>query len=319
MTKVKILLVVIASLFLFWMLRSVGWEAILQHLRMVGWYWPLILLPYLLVNLLDSMSWYFSFGSPPTGLTIRYLFFNRLAGEAINILTPMASLGGEPVKAMLLQKKGVSLTNSTASLVISKGIMALSMVLYILLGLALAPFLFHLSSAWLWGLLAAALVLGGGALGFVLLQRYGLCQLGLAVLERCRFLPGRLKEKEEAICRLDAQMSTFYRQHGRKFFLALGLYFLSWLIHGLEVYIIFYLLGHPIGLVTALCLDALATLIGGLAFFIPGNLAVQDGGIILLTIGLHLGSLLGAACSVIRRLREGFWLAVGLVALAYDR
>jgi glycosyltransferase 2 family protein len=319
MAKIKILLVGIASAFLVWMFHAVGWKEIVHHLRLVGWNWPLILLPYLLVNLLDALSWFFCFDRPPTGVTVRYLFFNRLAGEAVNVLTPMASLGGEPVKALMLQKEGVSLTNATASLVISKGILVLSMVLYILFGLALAPFLFNLSSGWLLFLLAAALILGIGAIGFVLIQKYGLCQLGMKVLEKCKFMPRFLKDKEASLCRLDAQMSSFYRYHIWKFWLALGLSFLGWVIHGFEVYIIFHFLGQPINLLTGLCLDALATLIGGLAFFIPGNLGVQDGGNVLLTIGLQLGALMGATFSIIRRLREGFWLAVGLVVLAYER
>lgn len=319
MAKIRTLLVIIASGFLVWMFYAVGWKEVVHHLRLVGWYWPLILLPYLLVNLLDALSWLCCFDNPPIGVTVRYLFFNRLAGEAVNVLTPLASLGGEPVKALMLQKEGVSLTNATASLVISKGILVLSMVLYILVGLSLAPFLFYLSSGWLLFLLVTALLLALGALGFVLIQKHGLCRLGMAILERCKFLPRVLKEKEASLCRLDAQMSTFYRHHIWKFWYALGLSFLGWIVHSLEVYIIFHLLGHPINLLTALCLDALATLIGGLAFFIPGNLGVQDGGNVLLTIGLQLGALMGATFSIIRRLREGFWLAVGLVVLAYDR
>lgn len=319
MAKIKILLVTIASGFLVWMFYAVGWKEVVHHLRLVGWYWPLILLPYLLVNLLDTLSWLYCFESPPTGITVKYLFFNRLAGEAVNILTPLASLGGEPVKALMLHKEGVPLTNATASLVISKGILVLSMVLYILFGLSLAPFLFNLSSAWLLVLIVAGLVLGLGALGFILIQKHGLCKLSMAILERCKFLPRVLKEKEATLCRLDAQMATFYRHHIKKFWFALGLSFLGWIVHGLEVYLIFHLLEQPINLLTSLCLDALATLIGALAFFIPGNLGVQDGGNVLLTIGLHLGALMGATFSIIRRLREGFWLAVGLIVLVYDR
>lgn len=319
MANIRILLLIIASGFLAWMFHTVGWGEVLHHLRLIGWYWPLILFPYLLVNLLDALSWRFCFDNPPPGISVTYLFFNRLAGESVNVLTPLASLGGEPVKALMLQKIGVSLTNATASLVISKGIMVLSMVLYILLGLALAPFLIKLSSIWLLLLIVAAVVLGIGSLGFLLIQRHGLCKLSMAILEKWKFLPRRLREKEAALCRLDAQMSIFYRHHIWKFWFALILCFLGWLVHGVEVYIIFYLLDQPITLLTALCLDALATLIGGLAFFIPGNLGVQDGGNVLLTLGLHLGALLGAAFSIIRRIREGFWLAVGLVVLAYDR
>ncbi len=319
MGKIKLLVLLIAAASLVWMFQVVGWPEILRHLRLVGWYWPLILLPYLLVNLFDAASWYCCFERFPPGVTIRYLFFNRLAGEAVNVLTPMASLGGEPVKALMLQNKGISLTDATASLVISKGILVLSMAFYILLGMAIAPFLFHLSSARLWALAAAGLALVLGAAGFVVLQRYGMCRLGMAIMTKCRFLPRRLQEKEAALCRLDAQMSTFYRRHLWRFWLALGLSLLGWLVHGLEVYIIFDLLGQPIHLLTALCLDALATLIGSMAFFIPGNLGVQDGGNILLAISLQLGALMGATFSLIRRLREGFWLAVGLLVLAADR
>ncbi|MGQ9920205.1 MAG: flippase-like domain-containing protein [Desulfobacca sp.] len=319
MGTIKLLLLLIAGVSLVWMLQVVGWPEILRHLKLVGWYWPLVLLPYLLVNLCDSASWYCCFERFPPGITMRYLFFNRLAGEAINVLTPMASLGGEPVKAMMLQNKGITMTDATASLVISKGILVLSMAFYIILGMAVAPFLFHLSAAKLWALVAAGLALILGACAFVVLQRYGMCRLGMAILAKCRFLPKRLQEKEAALCRLDAQMSTFYRQHLWRFWLALILSLFGWLVHSLEVYLIFALLGQPIHLLTALCLDALATLITSMAFFIPGNLGVQDGGNILLAIGLQLGALMGATFSLIRRLREGFWLAVGLAVLAIDR
>ncbi|MFP3866736.1 MAG: flippase-like domain-containing protein [Desulfobacteraceae bacterium] len=319
MAKLKILLVAIAALLLFWMLHAVGWQAIGHHLRLVGWYWPLILLPYCMVNLMDAISWHLTIESPPAAVTIRHLFFNRLAGEAINILTPAASLGGEPLKALMLQKRGVTLTNATASVIISKGILVLSLVAYIMLGLALAPFLFALPFHWLLLLILAALGLGLAGLLFVLGQKQGLCQMGMKILRKIRLLPRRLQEQEEALYRLDAQMGFFYQYHRRKFYLALGFFFLGWLFHGLEVYLIFYLIGHPLSLVTALCLDALAILITSLAFFIPANLGVQDGGNILLAMGLHLGAILGATFSVIRRLREGFWLAVGLVVLAYER
>ncbi|MBM4287416.1 MAG: flippase-like domain-containing protein, partial [Deltaproteobacteria bacterium] len=302
MARIKFLLLVIASLFLVWMLHAVGWDKILHHLTLLGWHWPLILLPYFLVNLFDTLAWYYSFDRPPAGISIRYLFFNRLAGEAINILTPVGSLGGEPVKAMMLRKEGVPLTDATASLVICKGILVLSLVLYIFLGLAMAPFLFTLSSAWLLVLVAAAVSFGLGALGFVVIQRYGICRLSMEVLEKCKFLPPRLKKHEEALCRLDEQMSTFYRHHIWKFWVAVGLSFVGWLIHGLELYIIFHLLDQPISFPTALCLDALITLISSMAFFIPGNLGVQEGGAVLLTIGLHLGALIGATFSIVRRL-----------------
>jgi uncharacterized protein (TIRG00374 family) len=168
-------------------------------------------------------------------------------------------------------------------------------------------------------LVLAALGLGVAGVIFVLIQKRGLCQVAMTLLKKIKLFPRRLQEQEDALRRLDSQMASFYQHQHRKFYLSLGFFFLGWLCHGLEVYLIFYLLGHPLSLFTSLCLDALAILITSMAFFIPGNLGVQDGGNVLLALGLHLGAVLGVTFSVIRRLREAFWLAVGLVVLAYER
>jgi glycosyltransferase 2 family protein len=313
MAKLKLVLVAVAAVFLIWMLNEVGWDAISHHLKLVGWGWPIILLPYLCFNLLNSISWRLTIETPPSSLTIRHLFFIRLAGEAINALTPAASLGGEPLKALLLQKSGVSLTNATASVLISKGIMVLGLVAYALMGIIMSFSLLLLPKGWVIGLTFAAIALGLAGVIFILGQNQGLCRIGINVLQKFKLLPRRLQEQKEALYRLDAHIASYYQHHRREFYMAIGCLFLGWLFHGLEVYIIFYLLDHPLSLTTALCFDALATLVASAAFFIPGNLGVQDGGNVLLAIGLQLGAVLGATFAVIRRLREGFWLAVGLI------
>jgi glycosyltransferase 2 family protein len=60
-------------------------------------------------------------------------------------------------------------------------------------------------------------------------------------------------------------------------------------MHSVEVYLIFWLLGHPISWGLAVCLDALAMLFTAMGFFIPGSLGVQDGGNVLLTLGSTWG------------------------------
>jgi hypothetical protein len=86
-----------------------------------------------------------------------------------------------------------------------------------------------------------------------------------------------------------------------------------------EVYLMFWLLGHPIGWGLAICLDALAMLFTALGFFIPAAMGVQEGGNILLALGFDLGMVLGVAFSILRRLREAFWLGLGLLAVAQEK
>jgi len=319
MRKINLVLLGLALVFLIWMLQEVGWSTIWQHILRVGWWWPLLLLPYGVVNLLEAVSWDYLLLSPAHRPPLALLFRLRLGGEALNTLTPTAGLGGEPFKATRLSASGVPWEDATASVVIHKGIAVLSLVLYIFLGLILVVFLLPMDTTLLWLLSLGALLLGGGALIFIFMQGKGPCGLGLRLLERFGVCPRILKEKEADLQNLDDQMAAFYREHPGRGLLSLALYFLAWVTHGVEVYLMFWLLGHPIGWGLALCLDALAMLFTALGFFIPAALGIQDGGNILLALGFHLGATLGAAFSILRRLREAFWMGLGLVLAARER
>jgi glycosyltransferase 2 family protein len=203
---------------------------------------------------------------------------------------------------------------------VQKVIMVLSLVLYIFFCFALIPFTLPgiptklaLASG------IGALLLGAGGICFGLLQRRGPCALLLRTLKRLGLCPALLIEKEPDLLALDAQLASFSREHAARGYLSLALYFLGWMLHALEVYVIFWLLGHPVRLDLALCFDALSQLIAGLGFIIPASLGVQDGGNILISLGFQLGATLGAAFSIYRRLREAFWLCLGLVVVARER
>jgi len=319
MRKINLILLGLALVFLVWMLHEVGWGTIYQHLLTVGWWWPVLLLPYGLVNWLEAISWDYLLPNPASRPPLALLFRLRLGGEALNTLTPTAGLGGEPFKAARLAASGVPWEEATASVVIHKGIKVFSLVLYVFLGLALAPFLLPVATSLLGLLGLGALLLGGGALAFIFLQGRGPCGMGLRLLERVGLCPQRLKDKQGELESLDARMAAFYREHPGRGLLSLALFLLAWVMHGVEVYLIFWLLGHPISWALALCLDALAMLFTALGFFIPAALGVQDGGNILLALGFHLGATLGAAFSILRRLREAFWMGIGLLLAAREK
>jgi hypothetical protein len=65
-------------------------------------------------------------------------------------------------------------------------------------------------------------------------------------------------------------------------------------------------------------LDALAVLFAALGFMIPVSAGVQDGGLVLLSVGFNLGATAGAAFSLARRVREAFWLSLGLLVTARE-
>jgi len=319
MRRLNLILLIIATAFFLWMLNEIGWTEIGRQFLQIGYFSPLLLIPYGLMNAIGALSWDYLLLTKAGRPTLSRLFWLRLAGESLNQLTPTASMGGEPFKVVRLQAGGIPWEEAAASVVIQKGIMVLSLVLYIFLGLALTPLLLPGATAYLGLLSFGAVILAALALAFLVVQHRNPCVSGIRLLEKIHLCPAGLKAREAECANLDAWLSGFYRAHPRRGRLAFLLFFVSWLVHGVEVYLFFRLIGHPLDLSLALCLDALTVLVAALGFMIPVSAGVQDGGTILLSLGFNLGASMGAAFSIARRLREAFWLALGLLVAARER
>lgn len=319
MRKLNLILLAVATLFLAGMLNELGWTTLGRYFLQVGYYWPLLLVPYGFVHCLGTISWSFLLPDKATRPSWRSLFLLRVAGESLNQLTPTATMGGEFFRATRLKDMGVRWEEATASVVIQKGILVLSLVLYSLLGLGITALMLTVSISSLGMLALAAAVMGIAGLAFLAVQRKGPCVTGVRILEKCRLCPAKLKEKEQELARLDSCLAGFYREHPYRGLLALVILFAGWLVQGAETYMIFRLIGHPTNYAVALSLDALVMLFASLGFMIPASVGVQDGGAVLVSLGLNLGAALGGAFTIMRRIREAFWLSLGLLVAARQK
>ncbi|MDR3553761.1 MAG: flippase-like domain-containing protein [Syntrophobacteraceae bacterium] len=314
MRRFNLILLIAGTVFLYWMLKQLGWASLGLYLGHAGYYWPLLFLPYGLVNLLWALSWGFLLPDKMTRPSPGRLFLLHLAGESLNQLTPTASMGGEPFKVFRLRDLGVPWEEATASVVIHKGLFISSLAFYCFLGVVLTPFLLSISVFHLRLLSLAVLALGAGAILFLIVQRKSPCVSAMRLLEKCGLCPKKLKEKERELLDLDLCLAGFYRKYPRRIFLSFLALMLGWLFHAVEAGVFFRLMGHPINFGQGLCLDALATIFASIGFMIPGALGIQDSGTVLVALGLDLGASLAGAFAILRRIREAFWLSTGLLA-----
>lgn len=279
----------------------------------------LILAPFLVVYLLDTFGWSLTLGQWASRVGFVRLFMVRMAGEAINVTTPTAMLGGEPMKAYLLTRYEIPMVEGLASVVTAKTIMSLAQILFMLLGLG--------ATLWLVGggehnvLLAFVSVglLGFGVFLFLVVQRYGIGRGLLTVAETCRIRSQRLEAYRPQLLELDRTIRTFYEQRRRTFLSSMGVHFTAWLTELFEVYAILYFLGAEVGWLSSLAIAAMAALIKGSVSFVPGGLGAQEGGYLFLLMALGYGEVTGITFAVIRRIREILWILIGLVFLAVLR
>ena len=281
-----------------------------------------ILLPSLLMYLLEAYGWRLTLRSHAAAVSFGRLLAVRTAGEVVNMTTPTAYVGGEPLKAYLLKPYGVPMIEALASVITAKTTMTIAQVLFILLGIGLAFGLVGASSAEesnaqiLAALVGVGLLLFGIAL-FVMVQRIGLGLGLLNVLRWCRIRIPFLEAREDKLRELDRTILDFYTRDRRAFLLSIGFFFCGWMAEALEVYVILhYLGGPPVGPLAAIAIGALSVFIKGGTFFIPGSLGAQEGGNLLVLVAFGYSELAGITFALLRRVRELVWIAIGLGCLA---
>ncbi len=269
---------------------------------------------YLVAFTLDAGVWMLTFVSRrPSPAWLFRLFEVRLIGEAVNNATPLGSVGGEPVKAMLLrQYLGISLREGVASLVLAKTCMMVGLVMFLSTGFALMLASERLPDT-------MQFVAGAGLAGFaigiallVLVQRLGVATMASSWIGRGRY-GERLKRWLGAIDDMDRQLVTFYERHLGRFFPAVLCSVGNWMLGAVELMVVMHLFGQSIPFSDAIVIEALAQLVRAGTFFIPMSLGAQEG-TFMLALGAITGQpALGLAVALVRRGRELVWLLLGLV------
>ncbi|MGR3218681.1 MAG: flippase-like domain-containing protein, partial [Candidatus Anammoxibacter sp.] len=303
----KILSFVIGiSLFTF-LIYKIGVDNIYKNLLAMGYKFPIIFLPFLLVFFLDTLGWQYSFNHWSKGIRLRNLFPVRWAGEAVNILTPTAYVGGEPVKAYILKRYGVPFNDGMASVVIGKTAMTMSQVVFVVAGVIVATRYIGSDNYLIRTVVAAIIISIPVFFFFFHWQSKGLFTSIIALLERFKIKVNYLIKNKEKIESLDNTIKDFYKQHKKRFYLSLSYHFLGWCAGILEVYTILYLMGYKISFFEALVIESLVQLLKSCSFFIPGSIGVLEGGGILVFTALGFSVQVGLAYGIFRRLRELIW------------
>lgn len=277
-----------------------------------------VLLPSVLMYALEAFGWQLTLGAFSKHISFGRLWAVRTAGEVVNMTTPAAYVGGEPLKAYLIKPQGIPLVDGLASVVTAKTIMTIAQVLFILVGIVLAVFLLQGTTTTTQLIIATGLSLGlllFGTAGFFLLQRRGLFMSILNGLRLLRIRITFLEQREEKLRDLDRTIMEFYTHNQRGFMVATAVFFIGWLAEALEVYVIIAMLGEPIDALTAISIGALSVFIKGGTFFIPGSLGAQEGGNLALLLAFGYGEVSGITFALLRRVRELAWIGIGLICL----
>ena len=290
------------------------WQGFMEVFRLLldsGWYLLLLPLAWFPTLLPATQGWrqLFRDGQTPT---FSHALLALWMGRAVNNLLPVASIGGEVVKARLLTIWDTSAAHAAASVMADKAVQALALAGWALVGallLLLLPDANGLVPFTLGGILLLLL----GAAGLIIVQRLGmlgaLAQLAGKVLKHETWEGVRFSAAE-------ADRLTRELYDSKRRILCATLYRLGALaLHTFELWLACHLLGQPVSVFEALLLRSLTATLSDLAFIIPNAYGVQEGAFILIGALIGLDPEFSLALSLSLRIRDLLFDPAGLLTL----
>ena len=315
MTRRRPLLLSAAVLLFIGVIASQGLRPVAASLAAAGWGLVTVALFHLLPLVLDAAAMRVLFDARAGHGSMCDALLARWVGESANSLMPAGQIGGPILMIRHLTRRCMLMQDAAAAITVGTTLQTFTQIAFALLGVALlgaraegplSQQALRVSSLIASGLLA--LQVGG----FYWMQRRGLFEKLLRAVARF----GSKRDWSQWVIRaeeIDRSVGHIYGRGG-PVAASLLLNAIGWLVGTGEVYLILWLIHHPVGWSDALLLESLGQAIRGAAFAIPGALGVQEGGYLLLApiVGLPPDSAL--ALSLAKRARE---LMLGIPGLVY--
>lgn len=318
--RLRYLFLVTGAVLLVVLIRKIGWETIIQHMTELGWrFFPILCISFGWYCL-NTTGWLQFLHRLSDGIGFWELFRIKVTGEAVNTLTPVNFIGGDPMRIYLL-RKNFPVSEGAASVVVDRTLATTATIFVIVLGIVVGFVTFdRLTDNLKYGVPIAALV-SIGFIAFILIhQRRGFFSL---ILNLCRRLGIKEDFSEKTVRRfteLDAHIIDFYEANHRGFLIALACHIGGRLLGVVEVYAIGRTVSDDFTLFAALMLTALAPMVNAVFAFIPGAFGVMEGAFSGVLYLLHLNPAIGITIQIAKRLRAAFWILLGLYFLgAHDR
>ena len=299
---------------LVFLIQELGPRTVFANLRAVGWGIGLIIGQEFFSYVANTLGWLAAFPRPRPSIPFRQLLAARIAGDAVNYVTPTATLGGEFVRTRFLNGQATG-TALVASVTVAKLAQTVGQIIFVLIGLTVVLDDTPLPSTIRHGLMAGSAAFSALTVVLVLAQRRGMFAPALRLAGRLR-LSARAPELVRELQHLDEEIARFHGDANGAFFLSVSSFFAGWCMGIVEIYLILWFLGVPVTVHRALTIEVLSVAIDGMLFFVPAKLGTQEGGKVLIFTVLGLDPARGLALGILRRIRELTWALIGLLILS---
>ena len=290
------------------------------NLKRAGVWLPAIIGIWVPIYWLNALSWYLIIrdGKKETPIPFWRVYKLTITGFALNYATPVGLMGGEPYRIMELTPY-VGGSKATSSVILYVMMHIFSHFCFWLFSIFLYLYLYEVD--FFMGSLLAVIGFFCSLAIYFFMKGYknGMAVRTLKILAHVPGLKRRIRrfneEKRETLERVDDQIAELHQQRKFTFYASLGLEFLARIVGCLEVYFILNVLTDNVSFPACILIMAFTSLFANLFFFSPMQLGAREGGFALAVGGLAIPSGFGVYTGLITRVREFFWMTLGILLM----
>jgi Uncharacterised protein family (UPF0104). len=295
---------------------DMDYQELWSNIKRAGYYFPLIILLWAFVYMMNAFSWYqIMRDGNKTYVPYWKVYKFTITGFAINYITPVGLMGGEPYRIMET-KPYIGVARATSSV-----------ILYVMMHIS-AHFVFWIASVFLYLLFYKVNLVMGVILGLIILfcgifilifikgYKNGMAVAFMNVVGKLPFLKKyaiRFIEKySDKLSEIDSQIALLHQKRKKTFYTALSVEFFARVFSCLELWLILNILTSNVSFIDCILIAAFSSLFANLLFFLPMQLGGREGGFALAVGGLSMSGAYGVYTALITRIREMVWIVIGL-------
>lgn len=299
------------------MICKLGVQTIFENIAKTKWWFLAIIGLWLIIYLLNALAWYYIIGKEKKKIGFKRILKYTISGFAINYITPLVSLGGEPYKVLELNKH-IEKNHSIATVISYNMMHIFSHFFFWLTAVIVLLIKLELKSTHIIYLVIALFICLSVIYLFYAAYKKGIVNTAISLLAKlyfARLLVKNIKDKKDLLKNVDEHIISLHSNRIKDFYKILFLEYLARIIGCFEFYFILKAILTDISFYEAFLISAGSSLFANLFFFIPMQIGSRESGFFLVFESLKLSPAIGVYVSLVTRIREFFWILIGLILI----
>lgn len=303
---------------------DIDYHELWEDIKNAGWWFVAVLALWLIIYLLNNLSWRSLLdlrdvnGVPAPKVGFWQMYKYTISGFALNDATPCGLMGGEPYRIMELTPL-VGGVRATSSVVAYTMMHVLCHITFWLCS-AIVFLIFYDAQGWITGFCIATIAVCSCLVYlFMIGYKKGIADKLMRIF--CKLplvgkkITGFYEKHADAFLRADRQIAALHGERRMAFIKSFTFEFISRVCTGVEIYLIMLSIHSDATLLDSIMIIAFTSLLSNLCFFMPMQLGAREGGFALAIAGLSMTSSVGAFVAIICRVRDLFWIIVGVLLI----